>query len=173
MQSMKKSKRTTNEPREETAAERAVKQYRAVENDLERFMKDPEVRDTLLQYHDLITKRNERLDEAVHTVKQELQQSDKAKLFIDGIGAQKRTRVYYDIDHLRAYLPPEQLSLVVTERVVYDLNTDDLVRLARQGELDSEVVRQAYKEEAQTPASLPGTPKPWVIPAITMEDDNA
>ena len=170
---MKRSRSQLNEPHEETYAERAVKRYREMEAELSSFMNDPEVKEMLRAYHDLIAARNEKLDEAIRAVKSELQRSDRDKLFIDGIGAQKRTRVFYDVNHLRAYLPEEQLKLVVTERVEYDLHVEDLLRLVRQGEIDEEVVRQAHKEEPQSPASLPGTPKPWSVPTLATEDENA
>ena len=169
----KSTKRTLNDPHEETFAERAVKKYRESEQELAAFMQEPDVKLVLLQYHDLIQRRNEELDEAIRSVKSELQRSERDRLFIDGIGAQKKIHTYYDVDYLRAYLPPDQLQLVVTERTVYDLHVEDLVRLVRQGEIDENIVRQAHKEETQNPASLPGTPKPWSVPTIAAEEDHA
>jgi len=162
-------KKQTNE--EESFAKKSVRRFKEAEKEVRDFMNDPDVIDILRYFHRLIETRNERLGEAVRAVKAELARSEQEKLFIDGIGAQKRTSVYYDLDHLRAYLPEEQLRLVITERIVYDLHEEDLVRLVRQGEIDEEIVKQAYKETPGGVASLPGTPKPWELPPLPSEED--
>lgn len=164
-------KKTTTQTSEESFAEKAVRKYKEAEQELTEYMRDPEVLDILRQFRELVEARNERLLSAVQAVKADLGRSDQNKLFVNGIGAQKRTKSVYDIDHLRAYLPRKQQELVITERTVYDLNVEDLTRLVRQGEIDRDVVEQAYHEEPAGVASMPGTPKAWELPPLPLEED--
>jgi|WetSurMetagenome_2_1015567.scaffolds.fasta_scaffold470907_2 hypothetical protein len=168
---MKTPKRKTIQTSEESFAQKAVRKYKEAEEELTEYMRDPDVLDILRQFHKLVEVRNERLLSAVQSVKADLTRSEQNKLYVDGIGAQKRTKGAYNIDHLRAYLPRKQQELVITERTVYDLNTEDLNRLVRQGEIDRDIVEQAYHEESAGVASMPGTPKAWELPPLPPEED--
>ena len=152
----------------ETVAQKATKKFWQIEEELKTFMKDAAIYPILQEFHALVISRNEALDEAVRNVKSELQRSDNDKLVVEGIGAQKRTKVYYDVEFLAEHLPMKQAQLVLTEKLVHELNQPLLEQLLRQGEIDNGIVRDAYHEEAQNPASLPGTPKPWTIPPLPV-----
>jgi hypothetical protein len=161
-----KAEKTTEKP--ESLAERSVKKYKEAEDELKNFMKDEEYKGVLQAFYQLVEERNVALDEAVRSVKSELQRSDQPKLIIGGIGAQKRMKRYYDTNFLAEHLPVKQAELILTEKIVYELNEPMLEQLARQGEVDNDVVREAYHEEPQNPAALPGTPKPYDVPPIPI-----
>jgi hypothetical protein len=166
-----KNKTLTPKTEEPSFAAKVVRKFKEAEDRLTQFMRDPDVRELLQQYHDLVLQRNEQLGEAVRAVKSELSRSDRAKLLIEGIGAQKKYGYKYDIDHLRAYLPPEQVAMIITEETVYNLNVEDLTRLVRQKEIDETIVRQAYKEAPAGVASMPGTPKVYEMPPLALEEE--
>jgi hypothetical protein len=151
------------------AAQRSVHRFTAADNDLKEFLADSTIRDIMSQFEHLVQLRNQALDEAVRAVKQELRNLDQDRLVIDGIGAQKKYKRWYDPEFLANALPAEQSDLILTEKTVYELDQDRLEQLARQGEIDNEIVRRAFHEEEQAPAALPGTPKAYVIPSLPVE----
>ena len=155
---------------DKTVAERAVEGYHQASEALHDFLADAEVRDILLEMEHLIADYNRKLDTAMRAIKSELKQSDRAKLIIDGLGAQKRFKRYYDGEFLANALPADQSDEVLTERVVYDVDKDRLEQLLRQGEIDNDIVEKAYHEEEQNPSNLPGTPKPYLMPAIPVPE---
>jgi len=153
-----------------TPAERAVASYEESQQELEAFLRDPDIRDILLELEQLVNRRNAALDQAIRTVKNELRTSDRTKLLIGTIGAQKKFSRWYDVEFLANSLPANQAELVLTEKVVYELDEALLDQMTRQGEVDNEIVRRAFHEEEMAPANMPGTPKPFVIPAIPVRD---
>lgn len=150
-------------------AEAAVERWTAAKEALDGFMADEDIRELFMEYHDLVEAYNQSLDEATRAVKTALTSSDRPKLIIGAIGAQKKAKRYYDAEFLANALPADQADEVLTEKITYDLDTDRLEQLLRQGEVDSEIVRAAYKEKPQSPSNMPGTPKPYVIPALPVE----
>ena len=153
-----------------TVAQRAVTVYHDAKESLNEFLIDAEVRDVLLEMEQLILNHNAKLDAAMRALKSELRQSANSKLVIDGLGAQKKYKRYYDTEFLANALPADQSDAILTEKVVYDLDKALLEQLQRQGEIDNEVVAKAYHEEEQNPANLPGTPKPFFLPVIPVEE---
>lgn len=151
-----------------TAAERSVAAYNAARDELQNFLSDPNIRDVLLEMEHLVNEHNRKLDDAVRAVKSELKSTDKSKLFIEGLGAQKRYKRYYDAEFLANSLPSDQADEILTERVIYDLDKARLEQLVRQGEIDNEIVTKAFHEEEQNPVSMPGTPKPYSLPALPV-----
>ncbi|CAB4131699.1 hypothetical protein UFOVP276_86 [uncultured Caudovirales phage] len=158
-----------NEVQPETTAKRNARKYKEIEEELKAFLKDPDIRPILEELYDLVKRRNELLDVAIRDVKSELQRSDHRQLVYDGIGAQKKTERYYDTDFLAEHLPVGQADLVLSRKITYELNQPMLEQMVRQGEVDNDIVRQAYHEKAQTPSAMPGTPKPFALPALPME----
>jgi hypothetical protein len=152
----------------ETVAQRAVRAFHEAKDALLDFLSDPEIREIMLEHEHLVKEHNQTLDQAMRAIKSELRSLDQDKLIIDGLGAQKKWKRYYDADHLAKALPAEQSDLVLTERVIYEVNREVLEQMMRQGEIDNEIVEQAYHEDEQNPANLPGTPKPYVIPALPV-----
>lgn len=152
----------------ETLAERTVGLYHDAREQLNEFLADKELRDILLELENLVSDHNMRLDAAMRAIKSELGHLDQDKLVISGLGAQKKYKRYYDTEFLANALPADQSDEILTERIVYDLNKERLEQLLRQGEIDNEIVEKAYHEEAQNPANLPGTPKPYVLPGIPV-----
>jgi len=150
----------------ESAAERAVKLFHQVEKALQEFLADTNIHDILMEFEALVNRRNQTLDDAMRSIKGELRVMEQDKLVLEGLGAQKKYKRWYDTDLLASALPKEQAELVLIKKVIYDLDQPRLEQLLRQGEIDNEVVQKAYHEEEQSPAALPGTPKPYVIPAI-------
>jgi uncharacterized protein (UPF0216 family) len=153
-----------------TPAERAVASYEESQEELDAFLRDPDIRDILLELEQLVNRRNAALDQAVRTVKNELRTSDRAKLLIGTIGAQKKWRRWYDVDFLANALPADQAELVLTETVIYELDEALLDQMTRQGEVDNQVVQKAFHEEELPPANMPGTPKPFIMPAVPVRD---
>ena len=131
----------------ETAAERAARQFH-------------EAKDAL---HEFLT------DAAMRAIKSELRASDQNKLVIQGLGAQKKFKRYYDAEFLANALPADQADLVLHEKVIYEVDREQLEQLSRQGEIDNEIVTAAYHEEEGNPANLPGTPKPYAVPSIPVD----
>lgn len=152
----------------ESVAQRAVAQFNEAKDALQDFLADPEIRDLLLEMEQLVTEHNQRLDAAMRAIKSELRRLDQDKLIIEGLGAQKKYKRYYDAEFLAKALPAEQTDEFMTERIVYEIDKERLEQLMRQGEIDNETVEKAYHEEEQNPANLPGTPKPYVMPALPV-----
>jgi hypothetical protein len=152
----------------DTPAERAVAFYHDAKDALNEFLADKEIRDILLELEDLVSDYNTKLDTAMRAIKTELGYLEQDKLIINGLGAQKKYKRYYDTEFLANSLPALQSEEFLTERVVYDLDKDRLEQLLRQGEIDNEIVEKAYHEEEANPANLPGTPKPYVLPGIPV-----
>lgn len=152
----------------ESVAERAVAQFHQAREALNSFLADPDIRDLLLELEHLVSEHNQRLDSAMRAIKNELQRMDQDKLVINGLGAQKKYKRYYDAEFLAAALPAEQSDEILTEKIVYELDKERLEQLLRQGEIDNETVEKAYHEEEQNPANLPGTPKPYALPALPV-----
>lgn len=152
----------------QSVAERAVQAFHTARKALLEFLQDPEIRDIMLEYEHLVSDHNQKLDQAMRSIKSELRGLEQDKLIIDGLGAQKKWKRYYDGEHLANALPAEQADLVLTETIVYQVNREILEQMLRQGEVDSEIVAQAYHEDEQNPANLPGTPKPYEIPALPV-----
>jgi len=150
-------------------AERAVTAFHEAEAELNSMLNDPETRAVFEQYNQLVSDYNERLDEAIRAVKNELRRSDQDKMIVDGIGAQKKYRRWYDAEVLAKLLPSDQADEVLTERITYEVNETRLEQLCRQGEVDNTLVRRAYKEEEQNPSALPGTPKPYFVPPLPVQ----
>lgn len=161
-----------NEKVEELAGPslRAVNAYNEAKAALDEFMSDPDIRDILVEMDDLVNTYNRCLDDAIRAVKSEVKSSDKTKLFVSGLGAQKKFKRYYDTEFLANSLPAEQADEILTEKIVYDLDEPRLEQLLRQGEIDSEIVSKAYHEDEQNPASMPGTPKPYVLPLLPVPE---
>jgi len=164
----RKAKEPAVEP---TAAERAVERFNQAKDALYGFLKDPDIREVLLELEHLVEQHNQKLDDAVRQVKSTLAHSDQNKLFIDGIGAQKKFKRFYDAEFLANTLTADQFEEFATERIVYELDIDRLEQLVRQGEVDGVIVEQSRRVEEQTPSNMPGTPKPFVIPAIPVGDE--
>jgi hypothetical protein len=152
-----------------TAADRAVDDFLTAKEELESFMKDEEIREILMELDRLVSDYNSKLDTATRQVKNQLLTMAQQKLIIRGIGAQKKTRRWYDVEHLARALPADQSELILTERVTYDLDVQLLEQLRRQGEIDNDIVVEAYHEEEQSPSAMPGTPKPYTLPAIPVD----
>lgn len=152
-----------------TAADRAVDDFLTAKEELEAFMKDEEIREILQEMDRLVSDYNSKLDTATRQVKNQLRTMDQQKLIIRGIGAQKKLRRWYDVEHLASALPADQSELILTERVTYDLDVQLLEQLRRQGEIDNNIVAEAYHEEEQNPSAMPGTPKAYSMPAIPVD----
>jgi hypothetical protein len=168
----KKTTKTQTEKTEappETTAQKQAKVYKHAEDELRAFMKDPDVRPMLEEFYGLLEARNLALDVAVREVKAELQRSDRKQLVYEGIGAQSKMSRYYDTDFLAEHLPVGQANLVLTSKLVYELNQPLLEQMVRQGEVDPQIVGQAYHEDPQNPSALPGTPKPFTLPALPRD----
>jgi hypothetical protein len=163
-------KKKTKKPEQEFESEPVVARFHNSEAELKAFFKDPEVKAVMEELTTLVERRNSSLDEAIRSVKSELQRLDRDKLTIDGIGAQKKYRRWYDAEFLANHLPGDQARLVITEKLVFEVNVDVLEQMSRQGEIDNNIVREAYREEQQNPASMPG-PKPYILPALPMGDE--
>ena len=154
-----------------SATEAAVASFNEAKNELHAFLKDPNIKDVLLEYEQLVEMYNSRLDQATRLVKAMVRHSDQNKVFIDGIGAQKKFKRYYDAEFLACTLPADQFDEFAKERIVYDLDLDRLEQLVRQGEVDGAIVEKARRVEEQNPSNLPGTPKPYNLPAIPVGDE--
>jgi len=152
----------------ETPAERAVAFYNDARAALSEFLADKDIRDILLELEDLVAEHNARLDDAMRTIKSELRHMDQDKLVINGLGAQKKYKRYYDADFLVNTLPAIQSEEIITEKITYILDKERLEQLMRQGEIDNEIVQKAYHEEELNPTNLPGSPKPYVLPGIPV-----
>jgi nitrogen regulatory protein PII len=163
---MKKTKAPVDEPESKPV----VDVYNRAEVELTAFLKESDVREVLTALQDLVDARNAALDEAIRAVKSELQRSDKDRMVVEGIGAQKKYKTYYDTKHLAESLPVGQVKLFMTERVEYDLNVNALEQLVRQGEIDQDIVREAYHREEMSPSVMGGAPKPYVLPVLPMDD---
>lgn len=162
-------KKTLGSTSDTSFAQKAVKQYEAAEAELLAFMQDQDALPVLQQYHALVESRNSKLGDAIQAVKAALQRSTKPKLTVGSLGAQKKISHEYDVGFLRENLPQEQLDLFVTEEITYKVNEELLAALTRQGEVDAEIVKQAYKEKPASLANLPGTPKVWSLPGLPTE----
>jgi len=161
-------KKTSTKP---SAAERAVADYRAREDELEEFMKDADNREIIEELYALVNARNGALDTAMRQLKSELQRSELDKLTIEGMGAQKKYKRFYNGELLANLLPANQSDEILTETVIYTVDKDRLETLLRQGEIDAEIVRRAYVEELQNPANMPGTPKAFTLPPLPVLSD--
>jgi len=151
-------------------AERAVEQFHDAEAQLREFLTDPDIHDLMQEFERRVDLRNQALDAAMRAIKGELRSSDKEKLVIQGLGAQKRYKRWYDTDFLANALPAEQADLILTEKITYEVNQTRLEQLARQGEINNEIVRESYRQEEMAPASMPGTPKEYILPAIPVNE---
>lgn len=155
-----------------TPAENAVNKYEQAKEDLDSFLRDDDVREVLLEMNELVTRYNETLDKASRAVKAQLRSSDQNKLIVGSIGAQKKFKRWYDANFLANSLPAKQFdSICRSEKIVYELDTERLEQLARQGEIDLDIVRCAYHEQEQNPSALPGTPKPYTPPPLPALDE--
>jgi hypothetical protein len=151
-------------------AERAVQRFEDAKTELEAFLRDPEIKELMREFEQLVGNYNQALDGATRAVKSHLRTLDQDKLTVGPIGAQKKYKRYYDVDFLANALPAAQADLVLTEVVTYKLDTAILDQLVRQGEVDNDLVRKAFHEEEQAPANMPGTPKAYAIPAVPIDD---
>lgn len=166
---MRAKKTEVTEAPPESSASRNARRFKETDEELRAFMKDPSFRPMLEEFYALVEQRNLILDEAVRDVKAELQRSDRHQLVYGAIGAQKRVSRYYDTDFLSEHLPVGQADLVLSRKVTYELNQPLLEQMLRQGEVDPHIVRDAYHEDAQNPAAMPGTPKPFSLPALPRD----
>jgi len=158
-------------PERQTNAERAAQRFKEAHEALQEFLNDREIRPILQELEQLVVARNQALDTAMRAIKGELRSLDQDKLVLEGLGAQKKFKRWYDTDFLARALPAEQADLILTEKIVYELDQARLEQLARQGEIDNEIVRAAFREEEQAPAALPGTPKPYDLPSLPVIDE--
>ena len=165
---MKSSKRRVDD--EQSPAERAVNRYQLSQEELEAFLHDPDIKAAMIELNRLVEDRNAALDAAGRAVKQQLLTSDRDKLVVGSFGAQKKVSRWYDGEYLADNLPVNQSELVLEEILTYKVKVDALEQLARQGEIDNEIVRLAYHEEPPTAAMMPGAPKPYIIPVVKEED---
>lgn len=147
----------------ELRAEKAVAAYTAAKGNLYDFLHDEDIEEIISEMTDLIERYNAALDEAVREVKLAVKSGKKDRLAIGGIGAQKKVKRQYDAEYLKENLDEDMFSEVVEEIVRYKVNSELLEQLARQDEIDADVVSDAYSEEEQNPSALPGTPKPIVM----------
>lgn len=152
-----------------SAANISAARYRRAEVELDTFLKDPDIREVLQELYQLVEERNATLDEAIRNIKSELQRSDQVQLVCAGLGAQKRHKTWYDTGFLAEHLPHSQAQLVLTSHLEWELNKTLLEQLLRQGEIDTEVVSQAFHDEPDSPAVLPGTPKPFILPPLPID----
>ena len=166
-QKTKKTETTTEQPL--SAAGISAARYRRAEAELEGFMKDPDVKDVLQELYQLVEERNATLDEAIRNIKSELQRTDQPQLVVEGLGAQKRHKRWYDANFLAENLPHNQAELVLTSHLEWELNQTLLEQLLRQGEVDTEIVKKAFHDDVESPAVLPGTPKPFVLPPLPID----
>jgi hypothetical protein len=150
----------------EKQAEKDVKSFSSAKKKLEEFLSYEDVREIYAELVSMVNRYNHTLDEALRSVKSAVQASNKSRLAIDGIGANKRTKRWYDPDVLMNNLDEDLLDAILTEKISYDVDKDELEKLVRQGEIDEELVRLAYKEEEQSPAVMSGTPKPFKLPDL-------
>lgn len=151
-----------------STAEKAVAGFQEAQDALTEFLSDEGVREVLMEMEDLVSDHNTKLDAAVRAVKSCLKKMNQDKLVIEGIGAQKKYKRYYDVDFLAKSLPADQADEVLTEKIVYELDIERLEQMQRQGEIDNRLVRMAFHEEELNPASLPGTPKAFTLPALPV-----
>jgi hypothetical protein len=156
--------------KKQSVVDTAVQRYKASEEELQAFLTNEELYDVLRMFEHLVEERNRTLDAAMRAVKAELRHLDQDKLVMAGLGAQKKFKRWYDGDFLSRALPAAQADLILTERVVYDVNQDRLEQMARQGEVDNAIVAAAFREEEQSPAALPGSPKPYNIPVVPVRN---
>lgn len=154
----------------QSAVEAAVQRYKASEEELQGFLTDEDLYEVLRLFERLVEERNRTLDAAMRAVKAELRHLDQDKLVMAGLGAQKKYKRWYDGDFLANALPAAQADLVLTERVVYTVDQARLEQMARQGEVDNGIVAAAFREEEQSPAALPGSPKPYSIPVVPVRN---
>lgn len=154
-----------------TATQRAVAAFNESQAALKAFLGDMNIRDILIELEQLVEDYNQKLTAATNAVKAECRHSDQNKVFIDGIGAQKKFRRYYDAEYLANTLPADQFEEFATEKIVYELNVERLEQLVRQGEVDGVIVAEARRIEEQNPSLLPGTPHAYAIPAIPVDDN--
>ena len=56
----------------ESVAERAVRFFHEARNNLLEFQSDPEIRELLLEYEQLVKEHNQNLDQAMRSIKSEL-----------------------------------------------------------------------------------------------------
>lgn len=159
-------KKTEKPKDDEPRSKKIVQKFWKAKGELDTFLTDPDMQEVLQEFNRLVVDYNQTLDEALRAIKSELASSNKDKLVIEGLGAQKKARRYYDAAFLIENLPIAQWKEFITERIVHDLDTPKLEQLLRQGEVNSYIVREAYHEEQLGAASLPGTPKPIVLPPI-------
>ena len=153
-------------------AERAVARYQEAKETLDAFLSDPDIREILLEMEEHVKRHNETLDRATRAVKTQLRTSEHDKLIIGDIGAQKKFKRWYDAEFLASALPADQFESVLrSEKVVYELDVERLEQLARQGEIDNDLVQKSYHEKEQNPANLPGTPKPYNPPPLPVLDE--
>jgi len=151
-------------------AEKAVKKFDKASEALDAFLGDPEIRDLMEEFTQLVLEYNQELDSASRAVKAQLKTSTQKKLVIGSFGAQVKYKRWYDTNMLASALPAEQTDEILTEKVVYTLDEKKLDQLLRQGEIDSKIVQEAYHETEQNPANMPGTPKPYNIPALPVRN---
>lgn len=163
------ARKSTPKAEAPTHAEQLVAEFEGAKTALTQFLKDQDVRNMLAELYQLVDDHNRALDQAVRGVKSQLRTSDQQRLVIGVIGAQKKLRRWYDVEHLARALPAEQADAILTEKVVYELNEEVLSQMVRQGEVDNEIVAQAYHEEEQDPSSMPGTPKPYNLPPLPVD----
>ena len=158
------------EEKKPSPAEIAVNRFLDRKEEMDAFLSDPDVRPILEEYHQLVEEFNTALDAAIRSAKAQLRTSDGNKLVFAPIGVQKSFKRGYDVERLSRTLPADQFELVAEERVVYDLDVATLEQMARQGEVDQEIVNAAYNESEQNPRNMPGTPKPFNMPPLPVRD---
>jgi hypothetical protein len=147
-------------------AKKAAEKYQKSEEELSKFIEDPELHGIIEQFHKLVTERNQTLETAVKLIKYALSAGDEKSLELQGLGAQKKTKTWYDVEFLVNNLTAEQAMLFLTEVIVYNIDVPKLEQLVRQGEVDQNIVSKAYHQEFST-AIMPGMPKPYSLPPLS------
>lgn len=142
---------------EETAAEKAVRKFGEAKTELRGFMDDND--DFVQELRRLIEKYNAGIRESVHALKSQLKDSEQSRLVIGEFGVMKKRREWWDGQALAASVPEDKRELFLMEKVVYEVDVTKLEQLLRQGEIDNDIVRQAFHEDAPSLSLMPGSPK--------------
>lgn len=142
---------------EETAAERAVRKFGEAKTELRGFMDDND--DFVQELRRLIEGYNAGIRESVHALKSQLKDSEQSRLVIGEFGVMKKRREWWDGQALAASVPEDKRELFLMEKVVYEVDVTKLEQLLRQGEIDNDIVRQAFHEDAPSLSLMPGSPK--------------
>lgn len=107
----------------------------------------------------LVENYNASCSESAKAVKSQLQNSQARRLVIGAFGAIKKNNDYWDGHKISALFPREVADAVLEETIKYIVDVKLLDQLQRQGEVDSELARQAFVTKPPTLSMMPGCPK--------------